>query len=111
MKTNAAKWILASACAALLAAPGPAVARPRGDSRHPDPRGHAEFSGSPHRASRRSHRPPPPVFYVPPPQPVYYYAPPPPPPPVVYYYPPPPPPPPPMICYPMRPGFNIVFSF
>lgn len=114
MKTNATKWILASACAALIAATAQAAPPNPRDSRHPDPRGRAEWS-RPRRAPGGSfHRrqPSPPRYYHPawPPPPTVYWGcyPPPPPPPVVYC---PPPPPRPVLCYPVRPGFNIVLTF
>ncbi|NCA83110.1 MAG: divergent polysaccharide deacetylase family protein, partial [Opitutae bacterium] len=44
MKTTAAKWILVSACAALIAATAQAAQRNPHDSRHPDPRGRVEYS-------------------------------------------------------------------
>lgn len=108
MKTTLAKWILVSACAALLATTAQAAHRNSRESRHPDPRGRGDYSG--HYASRSVTycQPAPQPYYVYPsyPVPVAYYPPPPPPPPPVVYYPAPP-----VICYPIRPGFNITFSF
>ena len=112
MKATAATWILASACAALIAATAQAAPpRPR-ESRHPDPRrGGGEYSGH-HRPAHGCHRPtthaqiaywgyyPPPPVHGPPPPPVVYCPP-----------PPPPPPPPPAVYYPVYPGFSIVLRF
>lgn len=110
MKTTAAKWILVSAGAALIAASAQAAQWNPHDSRHPDPRGRGDYS--------RHQRPHPGYYGRPAPQPPvaywgYYPPPPPPPPPMVYYYPPPPPPPPPVpvFYYPVRPGFNITLTF
>lgn len=111
MKTTAATWILASACAALIAATAQAAPPNPRDSRHPNPRGPGQYSGH-YRANHYGYRgPQSPVaywgYYPPPPMPYY--------PPPAIYYPPPPPvvycPPRPVSCYPVRPGFNIMLSF
>lgn len=111
MKTSARTWILAAACAALLAAPSGALARPRGHDRSPPrPAPHPGQSvrfhprrppppPPPRVHHRRHHRPPRVVVTAPP---YGWYA------PGVYVMPPPPPPP---VCYPAWPSVSFQFRF
>jgi len=111
MNTSARTWILAAACAALLAAPSGALARPRGHDRSP-PRP-APYPGQsvrfhprrppppppPRVHHRRHHRPPRVVVTAP----AYgWYA------PGAYVMPPPPPP---VVCYPAWPSVSFQFRF
>lgn len=112
MNTSARTWILAAACAALLAAPSGALARPRGHDRSPPrpaphpgqsvrfhPRRPPPPPPPPRVHHRRHHRPPRVVVTAP----AYgWYA------PGVYVMPPPPPP---VVCYPAWPSVSFQFRF